>query len=120
LLEDPDTSLKAKDEADRFLAAAMLVVRYTTRRSPNAKTEPIDAEQSKRILQALAGADWTRSTDVTHLSPRTGLHRLPLPEKDGWAPPAKDPKAHAAYAQQWLKDHADSYRIQKFVAAKSK
>jgi hypothetical protein len=116
LLEDPDTSLKAKDTADRFLAAAMLVVQYTTRKSPNAKTEPIDADQSKRILQALAGADWTPSTDLMQLSPLTVLHRLRLTDKDGWVPPAaKDPKAYAVYAQQWLKDHAESYRIKKLV-----
>jgi hypothetical protein len=116
LLEDPDTSLKAKDREDRFLAAAMLVVQYTTRKSPSAKAEPIDADQSKRILQALAGADWTPSTDVMQLSPLTVLHRLRLTDKDGWVPPAaKDPKAYAAYAQQWLKDHAESYRVTRFV-----
>jgi hypothetical protein len=121
LLEDSNTALKAKDAEDRFLAAAMLLVRYTTRKSPSARTEPIDAEQSKRIIQALAGADWTPSTDVMQLSPLTVLHRLRLTDKDGWAPPpAKDPKAYAAYAQQWLKDHADSYRIQKYVVEKSK
>jgi hypothetical protein len=121
LLEDPNSSLKAKDADDRFLAAAMLLVRYTTRKAPGAKTEPIDAEQSKLILQALAGADWTPSTDVMQLSPLTVLNRLHLTDKDGWAPPsAKDPKAYAAYAQQWLKDHAESYRIQKSVVEKGK
>jgi len=45
------------------------------------------------------------------------LYRLPLTKKDGWEPPSpNDAKALAAYAQKWLNDHADSYRIQKFVA----
>jgi hypothetical protein len=121
ILEDPNTSLKAKNGEDRFLAAAMLLAKYCTRKSANAKSEPIAAEQSKLILEALAGADWTPTTDYTQLSPLMVLHRLPLTKKDGWEPPSfKDAKAYAAYAQQWLRDHASSYRIQKFVADKSK
>jgi hypothetical protein len=116
ILEDPNAALKAKDVEDRFLAAAMLVARYRTRKSASAKTEPIEATQSKLILQALAAADWTPSPDFTRLSPLMVLNRLPLTAKDGWAPPPPtEAKAYAAYAQQWLKDHAQSYRIQKFV-----
>jgi hypothetical protein len=121
LLEDPDASLKSKNAEDRFLAAGMLVARYSTRKSPKSKTEPIDAEQSKRILEALASADWAPSPDMMQLSPLMVLNRLPLTEKDGWKPPSpKDPKAYADYAQKWLKDHAESYRIQRFVAEKGK
>jgi hypothetical protein len=121
ILEDPDAALKARSAEERFLAAAMLVAQYRTRKSASAKTEPIDAEQSKLILQALAAADWTPSTDFTQLSPVMVLNRLPLTAKDGWTPPsAADAKAYAAYAQQWVKEHADSYRIVKFVAEKSK
>ena len=88
-----------------------------TRKSPNPKTEPIEAEQSKRILEALAAADWTPTTDFTTLSPRMVFGRFPLTAKDGWAPPAADdPNAFATYAQQWLKSHAGSYRIQRYVA----
>jgi hypothetical protein len=114
ILADPSAALKAKDNQDRFLAAAMLVYRYTTRKGPNPKSEPIDAEQSKLILEALAAADWTPTTDFTQLSPRMVLSRLPLTAKDGWMPPA-DPKAYAAYAQRWLTDRAGTYRIQRFV-----
>jgi hypothetical protein len=121
LLEDPNAALKSKNAEDRFLAAAMLVAQYSTRKGPNAKREPIDAEQSKLILQALATADWTPTTDFAQLSPLMVLRRLPLTDKDGWMPPAaKDPKASAAYAQQWLQNHADTYRIEKFVADKTK
>jgi hypothetical protein len=120
ILEEPNAALKAKDAEDRFLAAAMLVARYRTRKSASAKTEPIEATQSKLILQALAAADWTPSTDFRRLSPLLVLHRLPLTAKDGWEPPPPaDAKAYAAYAQQWLKDHAQSYRIQKFVTEKN-
>ena len=121
ILEEPNAALKGKNAEDRFLAAAMLVARYRTRGAADAKTEPTDAEQSKLILQALAAADWTPKTDFTQLSPLMVLGRLPLTEKDGWAPPsAKDAKAYAAYAQQWLKDHAGSYRIHRFVMEKGK
>jgi hypothetical protein len=122
ILEDPNAALKGKDAEERFLAAAMLVARYSTRPGPNATAEPIEAEQSKLILEALAGADWTPTTDPTQLSPAMVLGKLPLTDKDGWAPPApgKDPKAYATYAQQWVKDHASSYRIPKFVAEKGK
>jgi hypothetical protein len=71
--------------------------------------------QSKLILQALAEADWTPTTDYTQLSPSMVLHRLPLTAKDGWEPPKMDAKAYAAYAQQWLKDHAGTYQLHKFV-----
>jgi hypothetical protein len=119
LLEAPNAALKGKNAEDRFLAAAMLVARYRTRSTPAAKQEPIDTEESKLILQALAAADWTPTTDFTQLSPLMVLHRLPLTAKDGWMPPAaKDAKAYAAYAQQWLRDHAGSYRIERFVEAK--
>jgi hypothetical protein len=119
ILEDPDAALKGKDAEDRFLAAGMLVARYSTRKSPNARAEPIDADQSKRILEALAAADWAPSNDFTKLSPQMVLGRLPLTDKDGWMPP-RDPKMYATYAQQWVKEHAGTYRIQKFVAEKGK
>lgn len=118
ILNDPNAALKGKDADDRFLAAGMLVAQYRTRKSPNAKTEPIDAEQSKLILQALAAADWTPSTDHMRLSPLMVLYRLPLTAKDGWAPPGTDAKAIAAYAPQWLNEHAGTYRIERFAAEK--
>ncbi len=117
LLEDPDAALKGKNAEDQFLAAAMLMARYSSRKTQDARREPIEAEQSKLILQALATADWTPRTDITQLSPLMVLHRLPLTDRDGWTPPGNDPKAYAAYAQQWVKDHAGSYRIQKYVTA---
>jgi hypothetical protein len=119
LLQEPNAALKSKDVDDRFLTAAMLVAQYRTRRSAKDRLEPIDAEQSKRILQALAAADWTPAKDFTQLSPLMVLHKLPLTAKDGWMPP-RDANAYPAYAQNWVREHVDSYRIQRFVADKSK
>src|SRR5262249_24232054 len=102
---------------DRFLTAAVLLAKYRTRKGPAEKAEPIDAEQSKLILKALASADWTPPKDFTQLSPLMVLGRLSLTEKDGWKPPpGQDPKAYAAYAQRWLADHAATYRIERYVA----
>jgi hypothetical protein len=121
ILQNPNSALKGKNAEDRFLAAAMLVAQYRTRKSLSAKTEPIDAEQSKLILQTLAAADWTPVKDLTQLSPLMVLHRLPLTAKDGWMPPpASDANAYAAYAQKWCMEHAGSYRIEKFVTEKNK
>jgi hypothetical protein len=116
LLDDPNASLKAANPEDRFLTAAMLLAKYQTRKTPAEKTEPIDAEQSRLILRALASADWTPPTDFTQLSPRMVLGRLPLTEKDGWKPPsAQDQKAYAAYSQRWLAEHVDTYRIERYT-----
>jgi hypothetical protein len=121
IMDDPNAALKGTNAEDRFLAAAMLVARYRTRKLPNDKTEPIDAEQSKRILEALAAADWTPTMDLMQVTPLMVLHRLPLTKEDGWEPPApQDQRAYAAYAQKWTKEHAGSYRIQRFVADKGK
>jgi hypothetical protein len=117
MLQEPDTALKAKNAEERFIAAAMLLAQYRTRKSAAAKTEPIDAEQSKLILQALAGADWTPANDFMKLSPSMVLGRLPLTAKDGWMPP-RDRKEYAEYAQKWLKDNAGTYRIEKFTTEK--
>jgi hypothetical protein len=120
ILGAPDAALKGKDTENRFLAAAMLVARYRTRHSAADKMEPLDAEKSKLILRALADADWTPSKDFTKLTPLMVLHRLGLTNKDGFMPTKREPEAYAAYARQWVRDHADTYRIQKFVAAKPK
>src|SRR5439155_17851245 len=58
VLANPQASLKAKDADERLLAAAILIDKHRTYRGPNSKQEPIDAEESKQILQALADADW--------------------------------------------------------------
>lgn len=120
ILQAPDTALKDKKAEERFLAAAMLLAKYRKRTSGNDMAVPIDAEQSKLILKALATADWTPSNDFMKLSPRMVLYKLPLTKKDGWNPPAgNDAKAQSAYAQKWLNDNAEKYRIEKFVAKKT-
>jgi hypothetical protein len=123
LLENPDASLKAKDPEDRLLAAGMLLTRYKmTGRGvragePPQKTEPIDAAQNKLILEALASADWTKRDPAAQISPAQVFGYLQLTDKDGWKQP-QNFQEMPAVAQKWLKDHAATYRIQRFVPDK--
>jgi hypothetical protein len=119
LLADPKASLEAKDKADRLLTAGMLVSHYRQRR-PNArepKTQPIDAELSKKILQTLADADWNARParpGPFQMTPQTVFAQLNL---TGWTPP-KDHKQFPEKAKEWCKDNADKYVIQRFVYEK--
>jgi hypothetical protein len=131
LLADPKAGLQSKDADDRYTTAAMLLVRHTTPKTlgdPNAKKEPIDAAESKAILQALAEADWANPKQELRLymNPQAMFNRLALTEKDGWTPPMIevmgnkliDAKALPEAARKWLKDNAGTYRIQRFVEEK--
>jgi hypothetical protein len=121
LLDDPTASLKGKNADDRFLTAAMLLTRYRSPR-PGAgaapKTEAIDADESKLILQALAEADWDPAkAPGFQLNPQALFLRLGLTDKDGWTPP-KDFAKFGAAAKRWLEDNAEKYRVQRFIAEK--
>ena len=114
--------LKGKNADDRFLTAAMLIARYRTPRPGETKTEAIDAEESKLILQALADADWTVKPapgilGLQTMNPQNIFYRLNLTPQDGWTQPT-DVKDVPDAAKQWLKDNAEKYRIQRFVADK--
>jgi hypothetical protein len=126
LLSDPDAGLKSKDAEDRMLTAGMLVSRYRTVKPgmDGKTTEPIDAEESKRILQTLAEADWTVKPNPQpgpfglQMTPQNIFLRLGLTPEDGWKQPQNFMEVPAA-AKAWLKDHAGAYRITRFVAEKS-
>jgi hypothetical protein len=115
LLADPDASLKSREAEDRFLTAAMLVVRYRTLPlGDKVKTELVSADQSKRILKALAEAKWDGKFSLPEVGPQALFLRLGLTEKDGWTQP-KDFKEIPAAAKKWLKDNTDKYRIKRLV-----
>lgn len=120
LLDDPNAGLRAKEAVDRFLTASMLVTRYRSLRTPTAtKTEPIDAEQSRLILEVLAEANWQAQDLRTLLpAPQVPFSRLGLTEKDGYKVPAQGFKGndYIAFNKAWLKNNAGSYRIQRFVS----
>jgi hypothetical protein len=118
LLEDPAAGLKARDAEDRLITASMLLTKYRTPRpgEANPRTESIAAEESRLILDAIAGGDWTRP-DRQKLSAQEVFQRLRLTPQDGWNPPkfADYQKEFPAYAQRWLKDNANNYRVQRYV-----
>jgi hypothetical protein len=117
LLADPGAGLRSRDREDRLLTAGMLIVRYRTPQHvyrDDPKTEPIDGEQSKLILSALAEGDWT-DKDVRDPMGRLRLFsRIGLTDEDGWKPPASAQEA-AQEAQKWLRANSATYRIRRYV-----
>jgi hypothetical protein len=117
LLGDPTAGLKSRDAADRQLTAALLLYRYRTPMvvyTGKPKTEPIDAEQSRLILAAIAEGDWSVDVGPAQITSLSLFLRLGLTEQDDWAQPRKLEDWPAA-AQKWLHKHAARYRIQKYV-----
>jgi hypothetical protein len=121
LLADPMASLKSKDADERFQTAAMLIECYRTPK-PSAtppNQEPIDAAESKLILEALRDADWTQPKPMPGrfmiMTPINSFSRLQLTKEDKWVQPLNENKIQEA-VQAWLKDNAGTYRIKKFVA----
>jgi hypothetical protein len=116
VLKNPQAFLKAKNTDERFLAATLLITEYRVWRGANAKEEPIDAEQSKQILQILAEADWTvvRSYTSLGVTPLYLFTRLGITKGDGFVSPPGGNYGKAAHT--WLHENAQKYRIKKFVA----
>ena len=104
----------------RLLAATLLVEKHRTFRGPNSKQQPIDADESKLILQVIADADWTTQWDFSSLRPIPGqlFQRLGITKTDGFTPPA-DGNFQSA-AQTWMRENAWKYVIQRFVASAKK
>ncbi len=120
LLEDPKSNLKAKNAEDRFLTAAMLISGY--RRYPlgvaKVKLVPIDAEESKLILQALLDADWNKKVEPFGTpGPLWVFHQLNVTKDDGFVPaPNVTPEEYSQGVRQWLTRNAATYRVKRVVA----
>jgi hypothetical protein len=126
LLADPTAGLKSDKQDDRYLTAAMLITQYRTKHigAPEPRTEAVDAQTSKLVLSALAEANWAGPTPGNpRLMPQSLFNQLGVTDKNGFTPPTKevmgqkqvDYQQLPAYTQQWLKDNAGKYRIQRFV-----
>ncbi len=120
LLADSDAGLKAKDANERLLTAFMLITRYSTQSADATKQEPIDAAQSKLLLQTLADLDWPQLDRRSYVgvNPIAVFSKLNLTPKDGWTPPATAAD-FPTDAKKWLKDNAGTYRIRRWVPEKS-
>lgn len=118
-LRSPLTSLKAKKAEDRLFAASVLLTRYKTPAAGSTKTEPVPAAESKLILDALAGADWSApDAGAGWGSPHALFYQLGLTAKDGWSQP-QDFKQIAPAAKKWLKANSATYKMTRFVRDKA-
>jgi hypothetical protein len=122
LWEDPLAGLEAKDAVDRLLSAGMLITRYRHYQPGKVgpETEAIPANESKLILNILADADWPTkvapgSSLPLEMTPGWLFSQLDVTFKDGWTSPEGDYAVLYAAARQWVKAHANTYRIQRFV-----
>ncbi len=115
---EPMTSLKAKEPADRYQAAAVLVMKYRTPVGP-AKEEEVSVEESKLILEGIASGNWDAPQvgRFDSLTPMQVFYQL-QPQTAGFVQPQnfqEQPKA----MKKWLEDNAGKFRVKRFVAAKS-
>ncbi len=118
--DNPVAHLKAKDAEERLLAASVLIEKYRAFQGKDSKQEPIDVAESKLIMTALAEADWTAQANFMSLRPNPMrlLQRLGVTAKDGFVPAAG--ANYQAAAQTWVRDNAEKYRIQRYVAGDAK
>lgn len=85
---------------------------------PN-KEEPINAEESKAILNAISNAKWG-PVKFGQPNPQQMFFQLGINKKDGWQPPMKiSPDEMRNAVQAWIRDHSD-YRIKRYVPAQAK
>jgi hypothetical protein len=132
LLADPMKALKS-DKADvRGEAATLLVMKYRAYPPFGGAVDqvPIDAEQSKLILKAIAEADWKSVRPVPGATnPMQAFYQLGLTDKDGWKPPVIPPVQPGqpqpdfvgiqkeAFAK-WLAGPGKEYQVKKLVPKK--
>jgi hypothetical protein len=117
LLGDAKSGLESKEADDRLLTAALLLYRYRTPRHVylgKPRTEPIPADESKRILTILSEADWDAKEPSVAGTPMSLFLRLDLTSADGWEPPAELPRV-VPDARKWLREHSGEYRIQRYL-----
>lgn len=117
-LDNPKAALKAKDAEDRFLAATMLVSQYRTARAFPIEQVPIDAEESKLILLALADGNWNMNRPMGGMTPNPFqvFYQLGVTPQDGWKQPnARNQQEIADAMKTWLKENASKFRIKKMV-----
>jgi hypothetical protein len=120
LLEKPEEALKSNEAEDRLLTAHMLLYRHIVvplcKYEKKVKVKPIDADQSKLIMLALADADWSRPSPLG-FKPQTVLRWLRgLTEAPG-SPLSKSIPEESMDLEnpeatcKWLRDHAETFRI---------
>jgi len=120
VMGDPVAALKADDKQDRYLAAAVLVSKYRTPLNPTGmpmKSEKINAAESKLILQAIAGGDWTAGRfNAAVPNPYELFNQLGINQNDGYNPVNVRTQQDIAQAmQKWLDENNGKYVVSKLV-----
>src|SRR5262249_48089683 len=122
--QDTDAGLKADDRDDRLFTAALLLASYRfptggTSAVAGYRSEPIDAELSKRILGVLAEADWFPKPGADAVNPNQILRWLELKRADGWT---LVPTGGADFARKlgeagksWVTTNKETYRIKRLI-----
>lgn len=120
ILANPLPALQAKSAADRIAAAQTLIHKYRVARPVVVglpmKEEDVPAAESKLILQTLAASDWEATDPLTQMVPRIAFSNLGLSDKDGFKPVGD----YNTTARAWLKAHADTYRLKRWVVDPAK
>jgi hypothetical protein len=118
-LDNPVAALKAEDKQDRYVAAAILISKYRSNPTGVAmKNEPIDANESKLILQAIHGGDWAVGRNNIQVpQPMELFNQLGVTQKDGYNPVnvRNQNDIHAAM-QKWLDENNGKFVISRLVA----
>jgi hypothetical protein len=125
VVADPAKALRVEKANDRFDAAVTLILRYSTvtHGTGEAESVPLEADESRTILKALAEGDWKLDPSGARPYPFIALYRLGLGEAEGWKPPLAEPgeeyseTTRKAFAE-WLKGPGRDYRIRKYVSKK--
>jgi hypothetical protein len=127
IVTNPLTALKSKDSKEQMFGVQLLLRKY--REVPpgvnpeKLKQEPIDAEESKLILNAIASADWNPQGrgGVGSVHPIQYWSQLGVTEKDGWKQPVPFSLPAAGDAvRAWVRANGDTYRIQRYVVPAGK
>lgn len=129
LLAAPVAALQSPKLDDRLFTASLLVQKYRQFRNTGGGQpvqQPIGAEESRLILEAIAEADWNKNDpDMMVQSGQMLFNMLGIQPKDGWKPPQVQPgqnyqEEYQKAAKKWLKDNATKFRMQKWTTAESK
>jgi hypothetical protein len=118
ILGNTKTALQSQDADERLLAASIVISQYRTPKGFPNREEPIDAEESKLILKALADAKWG-PVRFGQAHPQQLFFQLGVRAEDGWKQPTKiaTPDDLPNAIKGWLREHADTYRIKRYVQA---
>jgi hypothetical protein len=121
---NPDRALTAGTTSDRFHAALALISKYRLRDGTrDVESVPINADENRLILKALAEGDWKNDPTGVRLSGFVAIYRLGLSEAEGWTAPGGKPGEEYTETMRkafiaWLTGPGKDYRIKKLVPKK--